>query len=108
MNGNNVRGFLIGMQAVFIVGLITAVTPVASAQQTGAAGSEFVLEEIVVTARRREESMQEIPISVVAVSAQEIEQLGIQNMGDLTQSVPNFTFQNTKRGLVSTDGSSTL
>ena len=94
MNGNNVRGFLIGMQAVFIAVLITAVTPVASAQQTGAAGSEFVLEEIVVTARRREESMQEIPISVVAVSAQEIEQLGIQNMGDLTQSVPNFTFQN--------------
>jgi len=94
MNGNNVRSFLIGMQAAFIVGLIIAVTPDANAQQTGAAGSEFVLEEIVVTARRREESMQEIPISVVAVSAQEIEQLGIQNMGDLTQSVPNFTFQN--------------
>jgi iron complex outermembrane receptor protein len=61
-----------------------------SAQQAGS--SE--LEEIVVTARRRAESMQEIPISVVAVSSDQIEQLSIQTMGDLTQAVPNFTFQN--------------
>ena len=94
MIGKIVRSFFIGMQAILIVGLITVITPVAVAQQSAADRSEFVLEEIVVTARRREESMQEIPISIVAVSAQEIEQLGVQTMGDLTQAVPNFSYQN--------------
>jgi len=94
MNRTDVRNILISMQAVLVVGLIPAVTPDAAAQQSAASTSEFVLEEIVVTARRREESMQEIPISIVAVSGQDIEQLGIQDMGDLTQAVPNFSFQN--------------
>lgn len=94
MIGNNLRSFYSSVRAVLFVGLISVISPQAIAQQTSAAGSEFELEEIVVTARRRAESMQEIPVSIVAVSAQEIEQLGIQTMGDLTQSVPNFTFQN--------------
>ena len=94
MTGNKFRSFLIGMQACLSVGLIVLIVPQAVAQQSGSSGSEFVLEEIVVTARRRAESMQEIPISIVAVTADDIAELGIENMGDLTQSVPNFTFQN--------------
>ena len=63
----------------------------AAAQTSGATNT---LEEIVVTARRREESAQDIPISVVAVSGSEVEQLGAQTLGDITTAVTNFTFQN--------------
>jgi len=94
MTGKNLRSIFLGTQAILFIGLTSLIAPDAAAKQTSATGSEFELEEIVVTARRREESMQEIPISIVAVSGQEIQQLGIQTMGDLTQSVPNFTFQN--------------
>ena len=93
MIGKNVRSVFVGVLAALFVAPVPLLTPDAAAQQS-AAGSEFELEEIVVTARRREESMQEIPISVVAISADQIEQLSVQTMGDLTQAVPNFTFQN--------------
>jgi iron complex outermembrane receptor protein len=90
MIGNNVRSTFTAALIALLGGPVFLISSDVSAQQAGS--SE--LEEIVVTARRRAESMQEIPISVVAVSSDQIEQLSIQTMGDLTQAVPNFTFQN--------------
>lgn len=55
-------------------------------------------DEIVVTARRREESLQQVPLSVVAVSAEELEARSISNLEDLGQSTPNFTFSETYNG----------
>ena len=92
MIGKSVCSIFTGTLAVLLGGPVFLISADVAAQQ--AAGSEFELEEIVVTARRREESMQEIPISVVAISGDQMEQLSIQTMGDLTQAVPNFTFQN--------------
>jgi iron complex outermembrane receptor protein len=46
------------------------------------------LEEIIVTARKREESLQELPMSVTAISAEQIERLGIRNLGDITRYTP--------------------
>jgi iron complex outermembrane receptor protein len=44
----------------------------------GASGAnEGGLEEIVVTARKREESLQDVPLTVTAVSATQIAELGI-------------------------------
>jgi iron complex outermembrane receptor protein len=47
------------------------------------------LEEVVVTARKREESLQETPVAVSAFSAQGLEELGLRNISDLTKVVPN-------------------
>lgn len=47
------------------------------------------LEEVVVTARRREENLQDIPISVVALGAEELEARGIETIEDLNAMVPN-------------------
>lgn len=52
--------------------------------------SALVLEEILVTARKREESLQDIPVSVAVVSGQEIRSKNIQNLQDLSIQVPNF------------------
>ena len=48
------------------------------------------LNVIVVTAQRREESVQDIPIAISAFSAEELETRGISNALEVTQFVPNL------------------
>lgn len=48
------------------------------------------LEEVMVTAQRRVESLQDTPISIQALSAEQLEVKGIVNLVDLHTHVPNF------------------
>ncbi|MDT0646449.1 TonB-dependent receptor [Zunongwangia sp. F260] len=48
------------------------------------------LREVVVTAQKREEVIQEIPLSITSLSAENIEQSQIQNVNDLTAIAPNL------------------
>lgn len=48
-----------------------------------------VLEEIVVTAQKRAESIQDVPISVAAISGDKISEAGINDLMDLSASIPN-------------------
>jgi len=50
------------------------------------------LAEVVVTAQRREESLQNVPMSVVAVSQETLDQEGIRSIDDLTRLTPGITF----------------
>ena len=50
------------------------------------------LEEIVVTAQRREERLQEVPVSVTAFDATTIRQAGIRNTADFLAMTPNVSF----------------
>ncbi len=52
----------------------------------------FGLEEIVVTSRRRRENIQDSPIAVSAFTDIKLEQLGLQELLDIEQSVPNLIF----------------
>lgn len=54
-------------------------------------GSAFTLEEVIVTARRKQEDLQTVPLSVVAFSADSLEKRSISSLGDLGQVVPNLT-----------------
>jgi outer membrane receptor protein involved in Fe transport len=47
------------------------------------------LEEIVVTATRREQNLQEVPISIVAITGDNLELRGIENLEEVSQGVPN-------------------
>ncbi|QQD17970.1 TonB-dependent receptor [Spongiibacter nanhainus] len=49
-----------------------------------------VLEEVMVTARRREESLQTAPVAVSALSGEDMRQRGIANTSELTKSVPSL------------------
>ena len=49
------------------------------------------LAEIVVTAQKRSESLQEVPISIVAFSGDDIERLNISNTIDLVKNIPGMT-----------------
>ena len=79
-----------------------AVTP-AFAQPTGADEASKGIEDIVVTAQRRDESVQDVPIAISAFSSDQLEAQGINNTYQLGQYVPNlFALNNT--GLGSANG----
>jgi iron complex outermembrane receptor protein len=52
--------------------------------------AQTALEEVIVTAQRREENLQETPISIAAFGADEIERRQINNIADLAAIVPNL------------------
>ena len=58
--------------------------------RTHAAESGLMLEEIIVTAQKRSENLQDVPISVTAFSGQQMAQLGVTNAIDLISQVPGL------------------
>lgn len=58
--------------------------------------SQDVLEEVVVTARKRDESLHDVPVAVNAFSAADIESAGIQRPQDFIQLTSNMTMVQTQ------------
>ncbi|WP_035515553.1 TonB-dependent receptor [Pseudohaliea rubra] len=56
----------------------------------------LTVEEVVVTARRREESLQDVPIAVTALTGQELALRGFSDISELAQSVPSVTLEPTR------------
>ncbi|MEJ2760800.1 MAG: TonB-dependent receptor plug domain-containing protein, partial [Gammaproteobacteria bacterium] len=54
------------------------------------------LEEVVVTARKRNESFEDVPVSVDAFTAQDIENAGIEKPSDFINLTPNVTLVQTQ------------
>lgn len=51
-------------------------------------------EEVLVTARRREERLQDVPAAVTVVTGQTLENASVTSLTDLGKLVPNFSFDN--------------
>ena len=49
------------------------------------------LEKIVVTARKREETIQDVPVAVTAFTADSLDKLNVEDLSDLDAQVPNLT-----------------
>ena len=64
---------------------------VAFAQSAWAQTQSASLDEVVVTARRRDESFQNVPITVNVFTAQQIQSAGIESPRDFVAMVPNMT-----------------
>ena len=87
-------------------------THVAVAQQSHSDPAQ--LEEIMVTAEKRESTVQNTPISLTAVSGQDIADRGLTDLGTLVQSVPGVSLRTSgpgmtefeMRGVASTGGNS--
>ena len=52
-----------------------------------------VLEEVTVTAQRRSQNIQDVPIAVTAISAEALEARGLADISELSQSVPSLTLE---------------
>lgn len=63
--------------------------------QPSASEASAALEEVTVTARKREESLQDVPISITAFSADAIEKANIYDIRDVVKLSPNVNFQST-------------
>ena len=75
---------------VVCAGVAVGIPPsVRAAEEPGAR----MLEEIIVTARRREESLQDVPSSVTVISSDEILALGEANFDVIGRIVPNVHFE---------------
>ncbi len=57
-----------------------------------AAGSVNVLEEIVVTAQKRAESLDDVPITISALSAENLEDFGVDDLFEVANLVPGVVF----------------
>ncbi|MGA0840975.1 MAG: hypothetical protein ACO3P1_13895, partial [Pseudomonadales bacterium] len=64
--------------------------PVASAAETTVRDESGMIEEVVVTSRRREESQQDVPLSVTAFGEQQIEALKPKTLRDFDGLAPNL------------------
>ena len=95
-------------------------TVIASALLAMGAGSAFelsaaVLEEVIVTAQKREESIQDVPISISVVSGKAMDNFNVSAAEELEAYIPNFAVKDTPanneiyvRGLGSPSGSLSL
>lgn len=71
------------------LGLSGAMSGVATAEEQA-----LQLEEIIVTAQKRGENIQEVPISITALGGEALEMQGVRNGLDLTRSVPGLQINN--------------
>jgi iron complex outermembrane receptor protein len=72
--------------------------PATAAEPTAAEGKSNKIETIQVTATKRTESIQDIPVSVSALNGSSLENLGIDNFQDYVEFLPNVVFQGTGPG----------
>ena len=104
---------------ISVTAVLIAAAATAQAQSGAAATTPQVgLEEIVVTAQRRSEQLQEVPVAVSAFSEKQMEQLNITSALDVGQYVPNMMAHNntglgtanayTLRGLGNTESIATF
>jgi iron complex outermembrane receptor protein len=87
---------LLNRYAAALIALSGAPLGVAHAQtaaETTPAATENSVQKVVVTARRREESLQDVPVSVTAFSADQLSKQGIPDVTALALALPNTTLK---------------
>lgn len=84
------RAFRGTLAMLAAAGFVYMAPDVAQAQDDELAGLQ--IEEIVVTARKRDESLQEVPLAVSAVTAMMVEQMGLRDLDDIAKITPGLSF----------------
>jgi outer membrane receptor protein involved in Fe transport len=84
------RGLKIGLLASTVLAALP-LSAYAQDQTTAAGGSG--LEEIVVTAQKRSENLQDVPVSIQAINGKKLDQLGVTEFNDFAKFLPSVTFQ---------------
>jgi len=72
---------------------LVVTTLLASSVAFGQANEAPALEEIIVTAQKREQNLQEVPISINVLDAQTLENLNIMRFDDYVRHMPNVSYQ---------------
>ena len=89
MNSNWIKLGLLPVSVCFQL----AAAPLRAAPADPESSTGGGLEEIVVTATRREERLQDVPVSVLAFSQEKLDSQGLKNIDDLARLSPGLNFQ---------------
>ena len=83
----------LAIHGVLAVSLLASVPAMAQeAAATDAGGQKTTtLDSVKVTARKREETLQEVPVAVTAFTADALDKLNVEDLSDLDAQVPNLT-----------------
>ena len=85
-------------RALLLASLSTTIlsSGAALAQETPRNGGD---DEIVVTAQKREENLQNVPISIQALGTRKLDQLNVTNFEDFSKLLPSVSFQSSQPGV---------
>ena len=92
-NGAARRHALIALLGTTMLATSPAYAQAAAAEEEASAG-----DDIIVTAQKREENLQDVPISVQALGTKKLDQLGISNFNQYSQQLPSVSFQTSSPG----------
>ena len=81
--------------------LMLATATATQAQELRRSSGNILMEEVVVTARKREESIQDVPLSISAFNGDQLETLKIRDLTNLAVTMPNVALDDigTSRGV---------
>ncbi len=82
-----------------VLGASTAGVQRAPAADAAADADSSGIQEIVVTAQRRDESIENVPITIQAITGESLKQLNVTTFDDLLRYTPNVTFSGNGPGL---------
>ena len=92
-----------GRYALIAAGLACGMASSGQAQESTAGASALSggpeLQEVIVTAQKRAERLQDVPISLSAITQQDLDQQGLRSIDDVTAVTPGVTFQRMGTGL---------
>ena len=79
----------------YAVGSVLGISANAALAQESTGRSMSVLEEVVVTAQKRSEGLQDVPVAVSAFTSEIRDLIGITTIGDLTDLTPGLSYATT-------------
>lgn len=97
MKLNRYRGALLGASATLLAAAVPGGALSAPKAAPQAAVDESVIAEVVVTARRREEMLQEVPVTITALTTADLERKSLRSTEDLRNFVPGLNISGLRR-----------
>ncbi len=87
-----------GAGSVRVMAALLASSALPAAAQVVAADTSPTLDEVVVTAQKRSENLQDVPISIQVLGTKKLDQLDVANFNDFTKFLPSVAFQTVQPG----------
>jgi iron complex outermembrane receptor protein len=85
------RSFPLSLLSISLLAAFASPLAVAQTAPASSAPEAAQLETVTVTARKREESLRDVPVAVTALTAEGLERLNVRNLADLQGNVPSLT-----------------
>ena len=90
---------LLRMASAMLAGVPATLIPAAMAQaQAQPAADTGALEEVTVTAQKRTENLQNVPLSITAINTAKLEELHVGSFDDYAKFLPTLSYQNGGQG----------